>query len=965
MSEINANFVVQPFGITVAPEAPGITVSPTTTNLNVYSLGFAQPEGNVGELQFNLNGQVLGGAANTLVSNGNVRFTNISNLKINGGANAYFLQTDGVGNLTWAQGTANVSGNGTAAGANTQIQISDGTGNFTSGAGFTFDNVSNVFTAPGNAVIVGDVSANTFDGYAISTSNTANTIAARDTNGNLSANYFIGNGSQLTGIDTSAISNGNSNVRVFANANVTISSAGNANVVIVTGNSFTINGDQFFNGNGAWGAQNMQANYINANYVVGTLVTSNQPNITAVGTLSNLDVSGNVIASNVYANSGIIRAFNIQGNTGGFTGNVTANNIVSNLARGNSNISIFGNAGNIGMSVNGTANVVTISNDSMNVAGNITANYLFGNISGANANNANFANFAGNVTNAAQPNITSVGNLTSLSIAPNGNIQLSGSLSFISGADFISTTTLNANTVNANSVEGNTISTTNLGYFGTQIALSNSNLKIRTAATDRLDISNTLANFSVPVTSSNDITSSSNIIANNIQANTNITANANITANYFIGNGALLTGIDTTLISNGSANVRTFANANVTISAGGVANTVVAESNLITFWTDQDFNGNGAFGNHNLQLNYLNANFVIGTLTTANQPNITQVGTLTSLTVNGNATANFFLGDGGLLSNIPGAANGTSLISIPVANGNINLISNSVTTAIITSTGANIAGTLNVTGNANVGNLGTGGLITATGNVTGGNLITTGTLSVTGNANIGNINSTFVALTANLNANNVVAGNIISTGNANITGNITGGNANISGRLSVTGNANVGNIGANNAVFTTVSGNGTSLTNVTANFANITSEKTSANVHYITFVSNVGNNKTLLVDDSANTSGLYYYPDQADLRGGYLTFRTFRFGGQVIECNPNNESKITFWANAVANIMVITDTAVSVAKPLQLHSANAATVANITGAVGYMMAVSDQNGQLAYYNTGNTRWEYVANNAAV
>jgi hypothetical protein len=702
MSEINANFVVQPFGITVAPEAPGITVSPTTTNLNVFSLGFAQPEGNVGELQFNLNGQVLGGAANTLVSNGNVRFTNISNLKINGGANAYFLQTDGVGNLTWAQGTANVSGNGTAAGANTQIQISDGTGNFTSGAGFTFDNVSNVFTAPGNAVIAGNANVT----------------------GNVTANYFIGNGSQLTGIDTTLIQNGSANVRTFANANVTISAAGNANVVVVTGNSFTINGDQFFNGNGAWGAQNMQANYINANYVVGTLTTPAQPNITSVGILSNLDVSGNivanlltgtlttnaqpnitsigtlvnvsvtgnVIASNVYANSGIIRAFNIQGNTGGFTGNVTANNIVSNLARGNSNISIFGNAGDIGMSVNGNSNVVVVTGNTMNVNGIVQATQFVSNVSGgqppffvsgqglvSNLNsdllggyypslsngastivvrdangeirigtaNANLliGNFVtGTLTTNAQPNITSLGTLTNLAVT--GNVFA------------------NSGNIQANVLIGNSVNSSSFLYFSESIELLASNIKLKTASTDRLVLNATEANFNVP-----------------------IVTNGNVTANYFIGNGALLTGIDTTLIQNGNANVRVFANANVTISAQGNANVVTVTGSSVDIVGNVSANAYNGYTistsntantiaardtNGNLSANYFIGNgsqltgvisVIAQTVTNAAQPNITSVGTLTSLAVTGNANA----GNVSVTGIFSGNASGLSAI----AGGNV------------------------------------------------------------------------------------------------------------------------------------------------------------------------------------------------------------------------------------------------------------------------------------------------------
>lgn len=59
------------------------------------------------------------------------------------------------------------------------------------------------------------------------------------------------------------------------------------------------------------------------------------------------------------------------------------------------------------------------------------------------------------------------------------------------------------------------------------------------------------------------------------------------------------------------------------------------------------------------------------------------------------------------------------------------------------------------TGNANVGNLGTAGLITATGNVSGGNLTTGGIVSATGN---------------------VSGGNLVTTGSANVTGNVNAGN---------------------------------------------------------------------------------------------------------------------------------------------------------------------------------------------
>lgn len=80
--------------------------------------------------------------------------------------------------------------------------------------------------------------------------------------------------------------------------------------------------------------------------------------------------------------------------------------------------------------------------------------------------------------------------------------------------------------------------------------------------------------------------------------------------------------------------------------------------------------------------------------------------------------------------------------------------------------------TLNVTGNANVGNLGTSGVVIATGNVTGGNLVTGGALSVTGNANVGNLGTAGQVIATG----NVTGGNLITGGSANVTGNVNAGN---------------------------------------------------------------------------------------------------------------------------------------------------------------------------------------------
>ncbi len=104
------------------------------------------------------------------------------------------------------------------------------------------------------------------------------------------------------------------------------------------------------------------------------------------------------------------------------------------------------------------------------------------------------------------------------------------------------------------------------------------------------------------------------------------------------------------------------------------------------------------------------------TVTNAAQPNITSVGTLTSVAVTGNITAgninggnlisaNFFSGDGGFLSNVSAGSllsNGSSNVSV-VANGavNINVQANNI--ASYGPGGLSITGGLGASGNVNAG----------------------------------------------------------------------------------------------------------------------------------------------------------------------------------------------------------------------------------------------------------------------
>ena len=102
-------------------------------------------------------------------------------------------------------------------------------------------------------------------------------------------------------------------------------------------------------------------------------------------------------------------------------------------------------------------------------------------------------------------------------------------------------------------------------------------------------------------------------------------------------------------ISNGNSNVSiNSANGNVTISVGGTSNTVVFSNAGITVDGTANITGNVVVGN-------LSTTLLGGTLTTGSQPNITQIGNLTSLTVTGNtSTGNLVVTTRATLGSISG-----------------------------------------------------------------------------------------------------------------------------------------------------------------------------------------------------------------------------------------------------------------------------------------------------------------------
>ena len=155
---------------------------------------------------------------------------NVANVTIYGGTSGQYLKTDGQGNVIWSTIVAG-TGNANIAGSDTQIFFNDG-GSNTLGAStnLTFNKTSNTLTVAnisgnltgnvtgnltgnvsGNILVTGGAGEIEFVGSAGNLISSPNLTFNTVTN-TLTSNYFVGNGSQLTGITSSY---GNSNVATY------------------------------------------------------------------------------------------------------------------------------------------------------------------------------------------------------------------------------------------------------------------------------------------------------------------------------------------------------------------------------------------------------------------------------------------------------------------------------------------------------------------------------------------------------------------------------------------------------------------------------------------------------------------------------------------------------------------------------------------------------------------------------
>jgi len=169
------------------------------------------------------------------------------------------------------------------------------------------------------------------------------------------------------------------------------------------------------------------------------------------------------------------------------------------------------------------------------------------------------------------------------------------------------------------------------------------------------------------------------------------------------------------------------------------------------------------------------ANTITANIITANTLNIN-----TQISVTGNVTGNYILGNGALLTGITTSSNsifnGTSNVTVVSSGGNVTV---------------GVGGTSNIAVFATTGEYITG-LVSASGNITGGNILTAGAISATGTLSVTGNTTLSTTSTGNLSAGNVTTGGIVSA-----TANITGGNILTSGLISVAGNVTAANFFGN------------------------------------------------------------------------------------------------------------------------------------------------------------------------
>jgi filamentous hemagglutinin len=807
---VNSNAAVT--GVTIT--ASGNLEGNNATITNAVSTATLNASGNIIGGNVNSNAAVTGV---TITASGNLEGNNatitnaVSTATVNASGNVLAGNLNANTNVTGLTITAsgNLEGNNAVITNGVSSTTVNATGNVQAG-NVNSDNIVSAVTV--NATTV-NASGNLTGGNA----NISNGVYATTGTfgGNVSANYFFGNGSQLTGIDATQISSGNSNIKIStANGNAVVNIGGTSNVVVFSTNSVDVTGAVNATGN----------------------VTAG--NITSNATVSGVTVtaSGNVNGGNAVVTGDVSAA------TGTFSGNVGAGNLNSAAAVNAVTVTASGNL--VGGNANITAGVfATTVTASGNVnGGNINTNSIVGTDITVTGANVNFV-LTGNI-DMGQRWINDLADpIQAFDAATKQYVddQVSAGLTIHTPVYLETPTALTATYAQGgtvltvtDTVAGNTVvfstaanlqvndqlwfSTSfegivgNVGYF--VVSAPNTSAAVLSTAFNGIPVSNITGNTglsqSVRVNSGIGATLT-NSAANAVLVvdGVTVTGGERILV-YTQANGAQ-NGVYTVTVPGDAGNAWVLTRSSDTNTYGPKSTTQMdagdyffvqagdtgaGESYVVTAPTGTIIIGYSpiTFTQFSASSTYSAGNGLSlnGTIFSVNVDDVTTAIVGDAVVVKaganlvtpniGDATGNSLtLNGNGLLSATTVTASGN------VSGGNLNATTG-VFTATVTASGNVLAG--NVNSNAAV----TGVTITASGNLNGGNAVVTGDVSgatgtFSGNVSGGNINATTAVNAATVTA----SGNLVG-GNANITNGV------FSSTVNASGNVLAGNLNSNAAV---------------------------------------------------------------------------------------------------------------------------------------------------------------------
>jgi hypothetical protein len=615
-------------------------------------------------------------------------------------------------------------------------------------------------------------------------------------------------------------------------------------------------------------------NNLTATNLTGTLQTANQSNITSLGTLSSLDVlndinCGSLIATNL---TGTLQTANQSNITS--LGTLSSLNVLNSI-----------NCGSL-IATNLTGTLQTANQSNITSLGTLSSLNVSGDIIAANIE---VDNITGTLQTANQSNITSLGTLSSLNVlnsincgsliatnltgtlqtANQSNITSLGTLSSLNVSGDIIAANIEVDSITGTLVTSNQSNITSLGTLSSLNVLNSINCGSLIATNLTGTLQTSIQNNIISVGRLNKLSTTGNIGINII--NPLFPLEIYNTNNQFIN-----------LYDNTN---------NCSISLDSIGNLYIAPSTnriILSSSTNLEFSNGGNL----VGISEISATSLIGTLITAEQPNITSIGELDTLSITnklfiGNSfVSNFVLNitstDGQCIKLI----GDTGSVNINVIDGNFNInptghkiilsantdiqfnggnllginsinitsINGSIDTPSQTNiTEIGLLDYLNVNGAVHIYDEGLSALIvegisTFNDKINGYNIQTT-LLTVTGQSTLENVSSNILEVNADIDATSSTnGGTLIVTGGASISKSLyIGGNFNInnvsisSTELDYLNNITFGATSPLKLVGTSLSNNITGLNNIsattltgtlqTSNQTNITSIGTLSNLN--------------------------------------------------------------------------------------------------------------------------------------